>query len=130
MSVVYYANYFVWFEVARTELLRNAGWTYLAMESDGFFLPVIEARCHYRKPARYDDDVEVLTRGVLESPVRVRFEYAVTRQPGEVVLASGYTVHASMSRSGRPRRLPDRVCTILEAPQSRRSRLSEAKARR
>ena len=54
MGVVYYANYFVWFEVGRTDLLRGAGWTYREMEVDGISLPVIEAHCDYRQPARYD----------------------------------------------------------------------------
>ena len=59
MGVVYYANYFVWFEVARTDWLRAHGWTYRAMEDEGVFLPVIEADCTYRRPARYDDEIDV-----------------------------------------------------------------------
>jgi len=55
MGVVYYANYFVWFEVGRTDLLRHAGMTYRDIESEGLTLPVIEASCGYRIPARYDD---------------------------------------------------------------------------
>ena len=58
MGVVYYANYFVWFEVARADLLRTLGWTYREMEEAGVLLPVIEAHCEYRRPARYDDEVE------------------------------------------------------------------------
>jgi acyl-CoA thioester hydrolase len=109
MGVVYYANYFVWFEVARTDLLREAGWTYREMEADGFGLPVIEAHCDYRQPARYDDEIEVRTRGTLLSPVRVEFAYDVVRLADGATLASGRTVHAALDRSGRPCRLPDRV---------------------
>ena len=72
MGVVYYANYFVWFEVGRTDLLRGAGWSYREMEGDGISLPVIEAHCDYRQPARYDDELEIRTVGTLRSPVRVR----------------------------------------------------------
>ncbi len=116
MGLVYYANYFVWFEVGRTDLLRGAGWTYRAMETEGYFLPVIEAVCHYHKPAKYDDDVEVRTRGWLLSPIRVKFEYEVVRPADAALLASGHTVHASLSRAGRPRRLPDRVRTLFASP--------------
>jgi len=109
MGVVYYANYFVWFEVARTDLLRQEGWSYREMEADGFSLPVVEAHCDYKQSARYDDDIEIRTGGVLLSPVRVRFEYQLARSGDDVVLASGHTVHAVLDRSGKPRRLPDRL---------------------
>jgi acyl-CoA thioester hydrolase len=113
MGVVYYANYFVWFEVGRTDLLRAAGWTYRAMETDGFSLPVIEAHCDFRQSARYDDEVDVRTAGVLLTPVRIRFDYEVVRCADLMELARGYTVHASLSSGGRPCRLPQRVRDIL-----------------
>ena len=69
MGVVYYANYLVWFEVGRTDLLRDAGWSYRDMETDGYALPVIEAHCTYRAPAKYDDDLEVRTTGAMLSPI-------------------------------------------------------------
>jgi acyl-CoA thioester hydrolase len=109
MGVVYYANYFVWFEVGRTDLLRTAGWSYREMEIEGFALPVIDARCTYRESAKYDDDVEIRTIGELLSPVRLQFNYDVVRVADEAPLASGLTVHASLDRSGRPCRLPERV---------------------
>ena len=59
MGVVYHANYFVWFEVARTDWLRETGWTYREMELEGVGLPVLEAHCVYRQPARYDDELDV-----------------------------------------------------------------------
>jgi acyl-CoA thioester hydrolase len=112
MGVVYYANYLVWFEIGRTDLLRDAGWTYRSMEAEGFSLPVIEAHCDYRQSARYDDELEIRTSGSMVSPVRVRFDYEIGR--GEVVLASGYTIHATLDRNGRPCRLPERVRGVLE----------------
>ena len=63
MGVVYYANYLVWFEVARTDLLRHAGWTYREMEEAGFSLPVIEAHCDYQQSARYDDELDIEAAG-------------------------------------------------------------------
>ena len=113
MGVVYYANYFVWFEVGRTDLLRQSEWTYREMEADGFALPVVEALCEYRQPARYDDELDIRTTGSLLSPVRVRFDYQVIRATDDVVLAGGHTVHASIDSSGKPRRLPDRVRSVF-----------------
>jgi acyl-CoA thioester hydrolase len=114
MGIVYYANYLVWFEVGRTDLLRQAGWSYRDMEKDGFSLPVIESCCHYREPARYDDDLEVRTTGSLHSPVRVRFGYQVVRAGDGALLADGHTVHATLDSRGKPCRLPDRVRNVLE----------------
>jgi acyl-CoA thioester hydrolase len=109
MGVVYYANYFVWFEVGRTDWLRQTGWTYREMERDGISLPVIEAQCEYRQPARYDDEIEIATNGTLVTPVRVRFDYALSRAGDDTAIAAGHTVHAAVDPEGRPCRLPDRV---------------------
>jgi acyl-CoA thioester hydrolase len=117
MGVVYYANYLVWFEVGRTDLLRQTGMTYRDMESEGLALPVIEARCTYRIPARYDDDLEIRTEATMLSPVRVRFDYEVARASDQAVLADGHTVHAALDTAGKPRRLPDRVRAVLGACQ-------------
>lgn len=114
MGVVYHANYFVWFEIGRTDLLRAAGWTYRALEADGISLPVIEAQCEYRQPARYDDEIDVRTTASLISPVRVAFTYEVVRPTDGMPLATGRTVHAALDRTGRPRRLPAHVYTALQ----------------
>ena len=113
MGVVYYANYFVWFEVARTEWLRHAGWTYREMEAEGIALPVIDAHCTYQQPVRYDDEVDILTKATLVSPVRIRFDYAVSVLAGARRCAEGYTVHAAIDPEGRPQRLPPRVLELL-----------------
>ena len=109
MGVVYYANYLVWFEVARADLLRSLGWSYREMESDGVILPVIEAHCEYQRPARYDDEIEVRTEGRMVSPVRMKFDYTIVRRGDDTIAATGHTVHAAVSSEGRPRRLPERV---------------------
>jgi acyl-CoA thioester hydrolase len=113
MGVVYYANYFVWFEVARADLLRSLGWSYREMERAGVSLPVIEAHCDYLRPARYDDELEVRTEGRLLSPVRMQFTYEVRVLPDATVAASGRTVHASLDANGRPCRLPERVREVF-----------------
>ena len=113
MGVVYYANYFVWFEVGRTDLLRESGWNYRDMETEGFGLPVIDAQCTYRGSAKYDDEIEVRTTGEMLSPVRVKFTYDIVRPADAATLATGTTVHATVDRSGRPCRLPQRVRDVL-----------------
>src|SRR6185437_9714628 len=96
MGVVYYANYLVWFEVGRADLLRSLGWTYREMELAGVSLPVIEAHCLYQRPARYDDEIEVRTRGRMLSPVRMEFDYDVVRVEDQTLAATGTTVHAAL----------------------------------
>ena len=113
MGVVYYANYLVWFEVGRTEWLREAGWNYRDMEGAGISLPVVEAHCHYRQPARYDDEIEIRTRATRLTPVRVRFDYEAVRIAGGTLVAEGYTVHAAVGPNGRPCRLPAGVQELL-----------------
>jgi len=113
MGVVYYANYLVWFEVGRTDLLRESGWNYREMETDGFSLPVIEARCVYHASAKYDDEIEVRTTGAMLSPVRVQFTYQVVRASDAATLATGITIHATLGRAGKPCRLPPRVQTLF-----------------
>ena len=113
MGVVYYANYLVWFEVARAELLRSLGWSYREMESEGVALPVIEAQCAYHKPAKYDDELDVRAEGQMLSPVRMQFTYEVVRRGDTALTASGKTVHAAVDVNGRPCRLPERIRTVF-----------------
>jgi acyl-CoA thioester hydrolase len=113
MGIVYYANYFVWFEVARAELLRSLGWSYREMEHAGVALPVIEARCAYHRSARYDDELDVKTEGRMLSPVRMEFTYEVVRREDAVLAASGTTLHAAVDGNGRPCRLPERIRQVF-----------------
>ncbi len=113
MGVVYYANYFVWFEVARGDLLRSLGWTYREMELAGVALPVIDAHCQYHRPARYDDELEVRTEGQMLSPVRLEFTYQVVRLEDQSMAASGRTVHAAVDLAGKPCRLPERIRQVF-----------------
>jgi acyl-CoA thioester hydrolase len=113
MGVVYYANYLVWFEVARADLLRSLGWTYREMEIAGISLPVIEAHCQYLRPARYDDEIDVKTKGRMLSPVRMEFEYHVIRKTDQTIAAHGKTVHAAVDAAGKPCRLPARVREVF-----------------
>jgi len=107
MGVAHHTHYFVWFELGRTELMRESGSAYGALEDEaGVFFPVVEAGATYRAPARYDEVVDIETRLTAAEGVRVRFEYAVTRGRGGPTLATGYTVHAACGPDGQPIRLP------------------------
>ncbi len=105
MGVVYHANYFVWFEVGRVELLRTLGHSYRDLEAAGINLPVIRAECDYRRPARYDDELEVRTTGRLISALRVEFRYELVRLDDDTLLATARTEHVPLNRDGRPCRL-------------------------
>lgn len=113
MGVVYYANYLVYFERARNELLRDCGTTYRVMEEDRLMLPVREARVEYRAPAVYDDLLEFDAWISLAKGARLRIDCRVRR--GEELLAEGYTVHACVDRdTRRPKRLPDAFLEYAE----------------
>jgi acyl-CoA thioester hydrolase len=109
MGVVYYAHYLVWFEIGRTEWLRDTGWNYRAMEDEGLGLPVLEVHCEYKNSARYDDELEIRTRGRLVPPVKLAFDYQIVRRADGQTIAQGSTVHVTVDRSGRAVRLPTRV---------------------
>jgi acyl-CoA thioester hydrolase len=109
MGIVYHAHYLVWFEVARTDLLRQFGWTYREMEETGVRLPVIEAQCTYLRPARYDDELEVRAAVRLLSAVRLEFTYEVVLMKDGTTAAVGVTRHAALTMAGRPCRLPARI---------------------
>lgn len=107
MGVVYYANYFVWFELGRTEWIRARGLTYREIEEAGILLPVVEAHCAYRAGARYDDLVRLETTVTALTPARVSFAYRATRAApgGETLLVEGRTAHVFLTREGRIARL-------------------------
>jgi acyl-CoA thioester hydrolase len=109
MGVAHHAEYFAWFEVGRTDLLRDCGCTYRELEEDGLHFPVIEARARYLRPAYYDDVLEIRTRLSSVSGVRVAFDYEVHRAGTDGPLATAFTEHAAVDGRGRPRRMPDDV---------------------
>ncbi|HEY4643854.1 MAG TPA: thioesterase family protein [Bacteroidota bacterium] len=112
MRTVYYAKYFEYFEQGRTDLLRELGLPYSEIEKMGFYLPVVEAYARYRKPAVYEDLVEVKSM-VKEVPsMRVRIDYEIRRE--SEILVKGYTVHIFVdARNGRPTRSPDRFNEVV-----------------
>lgn len=115
MAVAWHGGFFAWFEVGRTDLLRELGMTYRELEARDIHLPVIEAHARYLKPARYDDVLDIATRLLSATGVRITFAYEVRLQESGVVLASGMTSHAAVDGRGRPRRLPSELRDRLPA---------------
>ena len=97
MGVVYYGNYLTLFERARNELMRACGYTYRECEAEGFMLPVIHAEVDYRRPARYDDLLEVTAYVKAQRGVRLEIACEVRRKGEPEVLVSGFTRHAFVS---------------------------------
>jgi acyl-CoA thioester hydrolase len=107
MGVVYHANYLIWMEVGRVELVRSRGFAYKTLEAEGLFLSVIEANCRYLFPARYDEEVIVETKVTKSSLRGVEFGYRVLSADSERLLAEGMTKHLWLNREMRPARLPE-----------------------
>jgi acyl-CoA thioester hydrolase len=123
MGVVYHANYLNWFEIGRTEFIREAGMTYRLLEEKGLLLPVIEAEVKFRMPARYDDTVMIYTRVVQFSSIKIQFESQIRRweenpeyeqmlnsdcagvEPEGELLVHGTTNHIWLNRSWKPVRI-------------------------
>ncbi|KEQ25616.1 thioesterase [Paenibacillus tyrfis] len=117
MGVVYHANYLNWFEVGRTEMIRELGLPYQALETRGLLLPVIEADLKFRSPARYDDLVTIDTKVVELTSLRIRFAYEIKR--GEEMLVTGGTQHVWLNQDWKPvridREVPDLYALLSKA---------------
>jgi len=119
MGVVYYGNYFTWFEVGRAEFCRRLGFDYKRMEiEDDSFIVVVEASCRYRRPARYDDLLTVRTRLTESRRRTIRFSYEIFNPSSSEQLATGETNHVICDRQGQPKSLPEKyrkLFTVLPA---------------
>jgi acyl-CoA thioester hydrolase len=116
MGVVYHSNYFIWFEVGRVDLLRQLGFTYREMEQeDGCYIAVVDARCRFKAPARYDDEIVVRThlKNVRES--LIHFGYEVVRETDGTLLAEGETTHIVTDSGMRKRELPAKYVAVFKA---------------
>ena len=114
MGVVYYANYLVWMEVGRVELVRALGFQYKELEqSDGLYLSVIEVQCRYIFPARYDQEIVVETKTVKATSRTLEFSYVIRSAEPDRLLAEGTTRHIWLNRDWRPTALPERYRVAL-----------------
>ena len=114
MGVVYHANHLIWFEVGRIDFLRQLGFSYRDMEeTDGCYIAVVDARCRYKAPAHYDDEVIVRThlknlRGSL-----VHFGYELVRAGDNVLLAEGETTHMVTDANMKTRAIPEKYASAF-----------------
>ena len=106
MGIVYHTNYIKWFEIGRTELLREMEVVYAEVESSGYYLPVTEAYCHYLLPARYDDILVVQTVISNVRRASIQFDYQIRNGGNGKILAKGFTIHAFVNRKGTIVRVP------------------------
>ena len=114
MGVVYYANYLIWFEIGRVELLRQLGFDYKQMEiEDDCWIPVVEANCRYKAPARYDDELVVETEVAAMRSSVIKFRYRVVRAVDRQLLAEGESTHVVTDSKMQKRPLPEKYAASL-----------------
>lgn len=113
MDVVYHSNYLVWFETARIQMLDQIGIPYREIEARGLFLPVLTVSAEYKRPARFDDRLEIHLFMRKKPRARMHFEYEVWR--GEELLTTGTSTHAFMDREGKGQRPPEDLLHLIEA---------------
>lgn len=109
MGVVYYANYLIYFEMCREELLRKIHFSYTEMEKLGYAMPVVEAVCHYKTPAHFEDLLTITA--VLDQAKGVRVKIVCQVKRGDTLLAEGWTVHACL-KDGKIARLPEQITCL------------------
>ena len=116
MGVVYHSNHFIWFEVGRVELLRQLGFSYRDMESkDGCFIAVAEAKCRYRAPVRYDEEVLVRTQLLNVRDSVIHFGYELRRAEDDALLAEGETTHIVTDSNLKIAALPEKYLKVFRA---------------
>ena len=113
MQVAHHAHYFVWFEAARSEFCRVRGIDYMAIEAAGFFLPIVEARCRYLSPARYDDEITISVYVVEHTKVTLKLGYRITRE--DRPLAEGETLQMLIDRKGKPCSFPPEIAACFHS---------------
>ena len=113
MGVVYYANYFVWMEIGRTDYCKSIGFSYRDMEHEDANMAVVDATCRYIAPARYDDEILVRTSVERLSRRLVSFVYRIYNTANDKLLAEGKTVHITVGKDGKTCSIPERYFTLM-----------------
>ena len=107
MGVVYHSNFFVYFEIGRTDYFRKLGFTYKQLERENVFMPVTDCSCGFLLPAYYDDELDIYTELEMLSRLKLKFSYRVIRRTDNKQIAEGFTVHVPVNRAGVPCRIPN-----------------------
>lgn len=112
---VYYSNYLKWFEIGRTEILRQSGFDYNDFEKHGIIAPVVEVKCNYKQPAKYNDIILIKTTIENIGNSSIKFNYKIIRKRDNEVLAEGYTVNVFVNKkTSKSTRIPDNLRNALQ----------------
>ncbi len=116
MGVVYYGNYFEWFEQARDHFLREKGMSYAEVESRGIFLPVTETSCNYLYPARYGEEIKIKTSIKKIARASIVFYYEVYNiTQNEILMNKAHTTHACLNSEGKVVRIPKWLLEVISS---------------
>ncbi|NMB99889.1 MAG: acyl-CoA thioesterase [Thermoanaerobaculaceae bacterium] len=113
MGIVHHSVYFHWMEVGRTDYLRKKGFPYSKMEESGIRMPLIEASAKYVSPAKYDDEILVITKLEEFSPIKFSFSYKIVRKSNSKLIAEGITKHIAADCQNKPKRVPKEILSII-----------------
>jgi acyl-CoA thioester hydrolase len=113
MGVVYHSNFFVYFEIGRTDYFRQLGFAYKQLEKENVFMPVTDCACRFILPAYYDDELGIHTGLEMMSRLKLKFTYRVIRQSDNKLIAEGFTLHVPVNRAGVPCRIPNQYLEAL-----------------
>lgn len=102
MGIAHHSNYAIWFEAARTDLIKKMGMTYSRMEEKGVLVPLLELECKYKVAAHYEDVLIIEAKVSRVTPVKIEFTYQVIRKEDQVLLATGRTLHGLVDKQLRP----------------------------
>ncbi len=111
-GIVYYANYYVWFEMARTEFFRSMGFPYTELEKKGVYIVIVNSSCQYKQPAYYDDQITIRSRISSVKNTSFTFEYEVAR--GKDLLATGKTIQVLVNKDIKPIKIPEDIREFME----------------
>jgi len=118
MGYVYYGNYATYYEVGRVELLRSLGSSYKLLEDEGVLMPVVKLACHFKKAARYDEELQVETTIINFQPARIEFAYTIRNRAGEVINTGETTLVFVSSETRRPCRAPGWFVRLIHASEN------------
>ena len=114
-GVVYYSNYLKWFEIGRTELLRDYGFNYLDFERQNIIAPVVEVKCNYKEPVKYNDIVEIKTSIENIGNSSIRFHYEIVRKKDKNLLAEGHSINVFVNKKTlKSTKIPDNLRKVIE----------------
>ena len=114
MGIVHHSNYYVYFEIGRTEFMRSMGFPYREMEEKGYMMPIVETHCHYKMPAQDDDQLIISTKMTKFKGARVVLEYEIIKKDDGTLLAYGSTVQAITDSNLKPINIKKKCPIIYE----------------